>query len=151
MRLARNQARTPSIGAVILGGDSQGLGIARSLGAHGVPVCVIDDETSIARASRYVQQVVRVEDLRTEQGVLAALTLARSRHDLQGWVLYPTRDEIVAAIAAHRAELTEHFRVPTPDLDSVRSVWDKRETYRLAEQLGIPIPRTRSSCAGRWW
>jgi D-aspartate ligase len=107
-----------------------------------VPVCVIDDETSIARASRYVQQVVRVEDLRTEPGVLAALALARSRHGLQGWVLYPTRDEIVAAIAAHRAELTEHFRVPTPDLDSVRSVWDKRETYRLAEQLGIPIPRT---------
>lgn len=142
MRIARNRAGTPTIGAIVLGGDSQGLGIARSLGAHGVPVCVIDDETSIARASRYVQQVVRVEDLRTEPGVLAALALARSRHGLQGWVLYPTRDEIVAAIAGHRAELTEHFRVPTPDLGSVRSVWDKRETYRLAEQLGIPIPRT---------
>ena len=131
-----------AVGGIVLGGDSQGLGIARSLGAHGVPVCVIDDETSIARASRYVRQVVRVQDLRSEQGVLDALALARSRHGLHGWVLYPTRDEIVAAIATHRDALTEHFRVPTPDLDSVRSVWDKRETYRLAEQLGIPIPRT---------
>jgi D-aspartate ligase len=135
-------AGQPPAGGIVLGGDSQGLGIARSLGAHGVPVCVIDDEASIARASRYVQQVVRVPDLRTDKGVLDALALARARHGLQGWVLYPTRDEIVAAIAAHREALTEHFRVPTPDLDSVRSVWDKRETYRLAEQLGIPIPRT---------
>ena len=50
---------------MVLGGDSQGLGIARSLGRHGIPVCVIDDETSISRASRYVQHSVRVRDLRT--------------------------------------------------------------------------------------
>ena len=47
---------------MVLGGDSQGLGIARSLGRHGIPVCVIDDETSISRASRYVQHSVRVRD-----------------------------------------------------------------------------------------
>jgi D-aspartate ligase len=129
-------------GGVVLGGDSQGLGIARSLGARGVPVCVIDDEPSIARASRYVRHAVRVPDLRSEQGLLDALELARSRHGLAGWVLYPTRDENVAAIAAHREALSAHFRVPTPGLDSVRYLWDKRETYRLAGQLGIAIPRT---------
>ena len=42
-------------GAIVIGGDYQGLGIARSLGRRGIPVCVIDDETSIARASRYVR------------------------------------------------------------------------------------------------
>jgi len=127
---------------VILGGDSQGLGIARSLGRQGIPVCVVDDETSIARVSRYVQHVVRVPDLRSERGMLAALTLARARHGLRGWVLYPTRDENVAAIAANREALRQDFRVPTPSLASIRSVWDKRETYRLARRLGIPIPRT---------
>jgi D-aspartate ligase len=130
------------IGGLVLGGDSQGLGIARSLGAHGVPVCVIDDEPSIARASRYVQHAVRVPDLRSEQGLLDALALARARHGLAGWVLYPTRDENVASIAAHRDELTPHFRVPTPALDSVRFLWDKKETYQLAGQLGIATPRT---------
>ena len=130
------------IGGVVLGGDSQGLGIARSLGAHGVPVCVIDDEPSIARASRYVQHAVRGPDMRTEDGLLDALAVARARHGLAGWVLYPTRDENVAAIAAHRDELAAHFRVPTPGLDSVRYLWDKRETYQLAGQLGIATPRT---------
>jgi D-aspartate ligase len=134
--------RGPGAGGIVLGGDRQGLGIARSLGAHGVPMCVIDDQPAIARASRYVQHVVRVPELRTEQSVLDALDLARTRHGLDGWVIYPTKDEQVAAIANHRDKLAEYFRVPTPDLDCVRMAWDKRETYRLAERLGIAIPRT---------
>jgi len=32
--------------------------------------------------------------------------------------------------------------VPTPEWDSVQWAWDKRNTYRLAEQLGIPTPRS---------
>jgi D-aspartate ligase len=139
---ARTTRRADRIGGVILGGDSQGLGIARSLGRHGVPVCVIDDETSISRVSRFVQHAVRVRDLRSESSLLDALALAHGRFGLSGWVLYPTRDENVAALAANRDMLARDFRVPTPGLASVRPVWDKRETYRLAEKLSIPIPRT---------
>jgi D-aspartate ligase len=130
------------IGGVILGGDSQGLGIARSLGRHGIPVCVIDDETSISRASRFVQHSVRVHDLRSESSLLDALAVARNRYGLSGWVLYPTRDENVAALAANRDTLARDFRVPTPSVASIRHVWDKRETYQLAEKLSISIPRT---------
>jgi D-aspartate ligase len=137
----------PAIGGVVLGGDSQGLGIARSLGRHGVPVCVVDDETSISRVSRFVQHAVRVRDLRGESSLLDALALARGRFSLSGWVLYPTRDEQVAALAANRDLLARDFRVPTPGLASIRYVWDKRETYRLAEQLSIPIPRTWFPCS----
>lgn len=138
--LARRSEQAP--GGVILGGDSQGLGIARSLGRHGIPVCVIDDETSISRASRYVQHVVRVPDLRTAPALMEALALARGKYGLDGWILYPTRDENVAAIAANRQALMTDFRVPTPALESIRHVWDKRETYRLAQRLGIAIPRS---------
>lgn len=129
-------------GAVVIGGDYQGLGIARSLGQHGVPVCVIDDETSIARASRFVRHVIRVRDLRSEASLLDALQLARRKLGPSRWVLFATRDENVAALAANRHALLRDFRVPTPELASVRRAWDKRETYRLAEQLSIPIPRT---------
>ena len=130
------------VGGVVIGGDSQGLGIARSLGRHGVPVCVIDDETSISRASRFVRHTLRVRDLRSESSLLDSLARAHGRFGLSGWVLYPTRDENVAALAANRDMLTRDFRVPTPGLASIRPVWDKRETYRLAERLSIPIPRT---------
>lgn len=133
----RNSARP---GAVVIGGDYQGLGIARSLGRHGIPVCVIDDETSIARVSRFVQDVIRVPDLRGEAAFLDTVTRAGERLSPGRWVLYPTREETVAAIAAHRERLLPYFRVPTPGLHSVCHAWDKRLTYRLAEQLSIPTP-----------
>jgi glycerol-3-phosphate dehydrogenase len=31
-------------GAVVIGGDYQGLGIVRSLGRRGIPICILDDE-----------------------------------------------------------------------------------------------------------
>lgn len=141
---ARGVADTAAetVGGVVIGGDYQGLGIARSLGRHGIPVCVVDDETSVARASRFVQTVVRVRDLRTDASLLRALALARDRLHSARWVLYPTRDETVATLAANREALLSDFRVPVPGMDSIRRAWDKRETYRLAARLAVPIPRT---------
>jgi predicted ATP-grasp superfamily ATP-dependent carboligase len=36
----------------------------------------------------------------------------------------------------------DFFCVPTPDWDTTKWVWDKRNTYRLANELGIPTPLT---------
>ena len=130
------------IGAVVLGGDFQGLGIVRSVGRRGAPVCVIDDEYSISRFSHFTTHAVRVPDLRDETRAVEAVLDAGRRLGLEGWVLYPTRDEIVAALSRHRPALAEFFRVPTPGWDSIQWAWDKRNTYRLAGELGIPAPRT---------
>lgn len=134
--------RQPGPGAVIVGGDYQGLGIVRSLGRRGVPVCVIDDEHSIARFSRYTSHHVRVPELRDEAATVEKVLEVGRRLDLSGWVLYPTREETVAAFSRHRDRLAELFRVPTAPWDVVRWAWDKRNTYRLAQDLGIPAPRT---------
>lgn len=130
------------VGAVVIGGDYQGLGIVRSLGRQGVPVCVIDDELSISRFSRYSNKFVKLENLHDEHIVVESLLEVGKNLGLEGWVLYPTREELVAAISHHRAELSEVFRVPTPKWESVKWAWDKRNTYRLAGELGIPVPVT---------
>ena len=80
--------------------------------------------------------------LRDERQIVDTVMELGRRFDLQGWVLYPTRDEIVAAFAKHRDELSTVFRVPTPAWEAVEPAWDKRRTYALAEELGIPAPRT---------
>jgi D-aspartate ligase len=129
-------------GAVVIGGDYQGLGIARSLGRLGVAVCVIDDERSIARHSRYVTRSLRVPDLSDEAVLVRTLLEAGRRFELDGWVLYPTRDETVATISRHRDELAASFRVPTPGWETIRWASDKRNTYELAARLGIPVPGT---------
>jgi predicted ATP-grasp superfamily ATP-dependent carboligase len=136
----RRRAGRP--GGIVIGGDYQGLGIVRSLGRQGVPICVLDDETSIARASRFSGRTIRVPSLRDEAATLEALDAVRRRHGLDGWVLYPTREETVVALARNRPVLEPSFRVPTPSWDTIRYAWDKRETYRLAAKLGIPTPRT---------
>jgi len=131
-----------TVGAVVVGGDYQGLGIVRSLGQQGVPVCVVDDERSISRFSRYASQFVKVADLRDERKAVNSLLEIGTRLGLNGWILYPTRDELVAAFSRYRPELSQLFRVPTPDWESVQWAWDKRNTYRLARELDIPMPST---------
>jgi D-aspartate ligase len=129
-------------GAIVVGGDYQGLGIVRSLGQRGVATCVIDDEYSIARFSRYTTRAVRVAGLRDARRTVEHVLATGQRLGLQGWVLYPTREETVVAFARYRSELTPFFRVPTPPLDVIEWAWDKRNTYARAAALGIPTPRT---------
>ena len=132
---------TPGPGAVVLGGDFHGLGVARSLGRQGIPVCIIDDDYSIARFSKYVTHAVAAP-IRHEQGIIDALLDVGRRLDLKGWVVFPTRDETVAAVAKHRSALTDMYRIPTPDFESIKWAWNKWNTYCLATRLGIPTPQT---------
>lgn len=129
-------------GALVVGGDYQGLGIVRGLGRQGVPVGVIDDEHSIAQFSRFATFAQSVAGLRDEETTIEALLELGRRRRLEGWVLYPTRDETVAAFSRHRERLAACFRVPTPSWEAIQWVWNKANTYALANNLGIPTPRT---------
>ena len=140
--MKNSSAQDNRAGAVIIGGDYQGLSIARSLGRRQIPICVLDDEISIARFSKYTTHSVSLRGLRDETLFIDSLMKVGKQLGLQGWVLYATRDEHVSAISRHREFLGQVFRVPTPDWSSVRWAWDKRLTYRRANELGIPTPRT---------
>jgi predicted ATP-grasp superfamily ATP-dependent carboligase len=141
-RLSSGRVAEPPPGAVVLGGDFNGLAVVRSLGRRGIPVCVIDDERSIARASRYATHAVDVPSLRDDAGVVAAVLGIGRLLGLDGWVLYPTRDEIVAALSRRRTILERRFVVSTPTWGRVRWAWDKRKTYQRAADSGIPVPLT---------
>ena len=136
-----------NVGAVVVGGDYQGLGIVRSLGRRGIPICVIDDEWSIARFSRYATYHAKYPDLRDPAKLIAAVLETGRRLKLDGWVLFPTREETVAAFSHAREELGREFRVPTPQWSSVQWAWDKRFTHKLVVELGIPTPRTWAPCS----
>ena len=72
-----------SVGAVVVGGDYQGLGIVRSLGIRGIPVCVVDDEYSISRFSRYSTHHVKVANLRDERAAVEELIGIGKKLNLQ--------------------------------------------------------------------
>jgi predicted ATP-grasp superfamily ATP-dependent carboligase len=141
-RHADSSLQSSRVGAVVAGGDFLGLGIVRSLGRRGVPLCVIDDEYSISRFSRYCTRAVRVPNLRDEMRIVEAVLDVGRRFALHGWVLYPTREEMVAAFSRWRSVLAEYFRVTTPQWSTTQWAWDKRKTHELANRLGIPTPQT---------
>jgi len=95
-------------------------------------VWVVEDGLSISRYSRYCTKFVKLANLHDERIAVDSLLDLGKRLGLDGWVLYPTREELVAALSRHRSELSEVFRVPTPDWESVKWAWDKRNTYHLA-------------------
>lgn len=130
------------IGGLVVGGDYQGLGIIRSLGRAGIATYVVDDEPSVARFSRYATRAIRVADLRTEDAIVEAVLAVAEQDRIRGWVIFPTRDEVVTALSRARDRLLEVFRVPTPGWETVRHAVDKRLTYALAERVGVPTPRT---------
>lgn len=125
-----------------MGGDHPGLAVARSLGRRGIPVFIIEDQLSISSWSRYVKRVIRVENILDERQTVDAVLRVGRQYNLRGWVLFPTRDETVAAFSRYRAELADFFRVTTGEWKSVQWAWDKSKTYELAESLGIPCPKT---------
>ncbi len=130
-------------GAVVVGGDYQGLGIVRSLGRRGVDVAVIDDERSISRASRYVTGSYKVHDLSDDDQDGRGAARPRPAPRRPGLGRLPdARGDRSGAVSPSRAQLLEHFRIPTPDWTVTQWAWDKRNTYRRAEELGIPTPRT---------
>src|ERR1700688_1240208 len=101
----RDLSPNGGVGAVVVGGDFHGLAIARSLGRRGVPVCIVDDEYSIGRFSKYATLAVRAPTLRKENETVDFLIDMGRRLKLKGWVLFPTRDELVVAFSRHRPAL----------------------------------------------
>jgi len=130
------------VGALVVGGDFHGLAIVRSLGRRGIPVCIVDNELSIGRYSKYTTSFRRVSGLRQEQQTVDSLLQVAADLNLKGWVLYPTRDEHVAAFSRQKKDLENWFRVPTPGWETIKWAWNKWNTYSLAEKLGLDIPKT---------
>jgi len=139
---AEMRVQSDIVGALVVGGDHPGLGIARSLGRRGIPVYIVEDQFCISSFSRYAKKVVRVDNILDERKTVAAVLDVGRRYNLRNWILFPTRDENVAAFSRYRPELAKFFRVTTGEWDSIEWAWDKKKSYELAEKLDIPCPKT---------
>ncbi len=133
---------TPKVGAVIIGGHFQGLGVLRSLGRHQVPICLLDTDFCIGRFSRYTTKFFRCPSVRDEVAFLAFLENLAQKEKLEGWLVFPNDDETVNFLARHKARLGRIYRVITPSWDITRYAAEKKLTYQLAEKFDIAVPRT---------
>jgi len=130
------------VGAVIVGGDFQGLGILRSLAKRDIPVCLLDSEFCGGRFSRYKKRFIKCPNPENEAIFLNFLKVLAEKESLKGWIIFPTNDETVYILSKYRTQLEKYYRITTPSWDVVKFAYDKKLTYRLAQESGIDIPKT---------
>jgi D-aspartate ligase len=140
-KTARVQGTEP-VGAIILGGDFQALGVLRSLAKHNVPVYLLDEGLCISRFSRYIRKFMKCPDTGKKDLLLEFLLDLAQKEDLKGWIIYPNDDETVRFLAKHKEQLEEYYKVTTPSWETVQFACEKKLTYELAAKCGITTPKT---------
>jgi D-aspartate ligase len=134
--------RSEQPGAVIIGGSFHSLGAARNLAKHGIPVCVLDSGICVSQFSRSVRSFLKCPSLDDDGFFVEFLFQIAAEKGMGGWVLFPSTDDSVRMLARHRGRLSEHYRVTIPSWETIQFLYDKRLTYRLAEERQVPVPVT---------
>ena len=127
---------------MILSGQTAGLGVIRGLGMRGIRSTVIySDRREMGRKSKYVQQEIYFpEPIEHEEEFIARLM--ENGVGSPGQVLIPTSDATLAVASRNKEILQEKYRVACPDWETTRIFLDKKYTCTLAEQTGVPAPKT---------
>jgi predicted ATP-grasp superfamily ATP-dependent carboligase len=118
-----------------------GLGIARSLGRHGIPVVGLSAHRRIyGNYTRYAK-IVSCPDSREHPEELCEFLLdVGSRLD-QRAVIFPTRDDDTMFLDRFREQLQRFFSLVIPPSEALRACLNKWETYQYARAAGAAPPR----------
>lgn len=117
------------------------LAVTRSLGRQGIPVLTADEfMTALSGCSRYSIQHLTYPSPRLKPGeFVAAIIRLCEQYGIN--IVLPMTELTTALLLRNRASLT-NITIPWPALECVDSLADKSALMRLAESLGIPVPRT---------
>jgi D-aspartate ligase len=131
-----------STGALVVGDGVGALGVARSLGARGIPVWLVADRGSgPAQFSRFSRK--RISWLGSSEAARRATLLdIAGRDEVRGWLVFPTDDSGAELVARCREELAERLRPTVADWHVVERALDKRLAAEAARAAGVDVPRT---------
>jgi D-aspartate ligase len=125
---------------VLLGGSTNAVSVARSLGRMGVQVYAIAERRTQVAYSRFCSSftVVGARGSVTETWLGWLLESAPRRA-----VVIPCDDDGLEIVACHRSELTAAGLRPCPGNDRViLEMLDKERTLERARELEVPAPRS---------
>jgi len=115
--------------------------IARSLQRYGVPVDVLDLSFEPRIRSRAIREFTRLPyvSLPPAEFIQRLRDLIKRRgHDM----LIPASDEAIAVVTRHYDDLKDLLHLACPPPEVARLVLNKACTLQMAQQCGIPVPRT---------
>jgi D-aspartate ligase len=134
--------RTFSETVIVVYSHIVGLAVIRALGRMGIPIVVLHYlPVEMGYVSKYVRQHYRITAPTIDEESFISDILALA--DLYpGALLVPTDDYTVVALSKNKERLKKNFRVAVQDWGVVKRIVKKQYTYELAEQIGVPYPRT---------
>jgi predicted ATP-grasp superfamily ATP-dependent carboligase len=137
------RSSTRSNPAIIIGGGSaNGLGIARNLGSHGIPVyCLTSNPWELTCRSKYCCGYAIIPSVEAEP-----TTLRQALHQLAPQlqtpaVLFPTTDTSLLTVSAIREELHDYVTFISPR-KIVETLVLKSKFYPSLRHHGVPHPQT---------
>lgn len=127
---------------IILNATELGYQVIKALGKEGIGSIVLYDKEKdeIGRYSRYVQEAIKIPGFIEEPQLLYDF-LMEKRTQWAGTLIIPTKDYTVEFLARHRDELGQHYILPTPDIEIIQTIINKKPLYKVAEKLGVGVPR----------
>lgn len=128
--------------AIVLGCHKMGLGVIRALGEMRVPVVgVYYNRMDMGYVSKYV--IARYHcphPDHDEKGFVSFLIDLAS--EWKGSVLMPSDDPTLVPTSRHKDALGRFYKVAANDWDVIEKAIFKKYTYALADEIGVPSPRT---------
>jgi predicted ATP-grasp superfamily ATP-dependent carboligase len=131
--------------AIVVGMRKNGLGIVRGLGRKGIEVYGIDyNKNTIAIYSKYCKKnyVFPSPVIYPEECLSQFIELGNNLDEKA--VLLPEVDYHVEFISKYESDLSRYFHFNIPNAELLANITDKSKQYKLAEQHGIPVPKTIS-------
>lgn len=128
-------------GAIIIGCDFQALGLVRSLAENNIPIFLIEHEKGICRYSKYVKRREINNTIYNEKRFSSYLIDLCKRENLNGWIIFPNNDELVALLAKHKETLSPYFTVSVPSWNITKQIYYKHLTNRIVCSADISTPK----------
>ena len=94
-----------------------------------------------AHVSRYVSEIVKSPHPGTHEKLFIDFLVSHS----SGWkdaIIFDTNDDVSVALSKNKSILERHFKIPTPEWDTLKKLINKTETYKIAAECDVPHPKT---------
>lgn len=130
---------------VILFGDYiAAYGVIRALGPLNIPIYLVSSHSrqNLCRYSRYVKENVVIPTEENDAFLESIIQWGKTIVGEEAVLIIAGSDEPLDILPSLIQELPLGWKPTFPDVETVQKVREKERTYKIAESIGIPVPRT---------
>lgn len=117
--------------------------LVRPLGLAGIRCAVVAPQDSWLGHSRFTERILPFDSEHTSEQELVDALVRFGSAQAQPPVLYFEQDFQLLMVSRHRDRLATAFRFVLPPAEFIETLVDKARFQVLAEELALPVPRTR--------